>query len=528
MSGIDLNKISDELFLSNAKGAESPGTAAKKRSKPYKVVVADDDEEVHQVTEMIFKGFTFEGDSLEIINTYTAADTIEVFRNQSDIAILFLDVVMEKDYSGLDVIKVIRNELENDSVRIILRTGQPGEAPEEEVVRDYDLNDYRLKTELTANRLKTTLYSALRSYRDIKILQKHKSGLEKIIKTTSNLFENNTLRDFTTSMLEELSNFQLESPEMLYVHETPEGIVSIEDSNRNRNLIVAATGKFEHMIGMEIEDFPEMAHLKEWAEKEKKEDFIHRINEGVIIENKGRSNLNNFIYVDGVSDNFDFDLLKLFLSNFSVALDNFILNNMLNSTQQDMIIALGDTLESHFEETGNHVGRISEMMYRFCRLNKGEIPEAEMLRSASSMHDLGKIAIPDAILKKPGRLTEEEFEIIKSHTVYGYNILSKSNVHILKIAADIAYFHHEKFDGSGYPTQIAGEEIPLYARMMAIVDVFDAMTHKRVYKDAYSIDETLEYIRSNSGKHFDPQLVDLFIRNLSDIIYDDIVSVSQL
>ena len=186
-----------------------------------------------------------------------------------------------------------------------------------------------------------------------------------------------------------------------------------------------------------------------------------------------------------------------------------------------MIIALGDTLESHFKETGNHVKRISEMMYRFCMLNGGTLPESEMLKSASSMHDLGKIAIPDAILKKPGKLTEEEFEIIKSHTVHGYNILSKSNVHILKVAAEIAFYHHEKFDGSGYPNRRKGEEIPLYARMMAIVDVFDAMTHKRVYKDAYSIEDTLDYIVRNKGTHFDPALVDLFVENLDKIIYDD-------
>jgi response regulator RpfG family c-di-GMP phosphodiesterase len=167
---------------------------------------------------------------------------------------------------------------------------------------------------------------------------------------------------------------------------------------------------------------------------------------------------------------------------------------MLNATQKDMIIALGETLESQFEETGNHVKRISQMMYRFCLLNNGTHPEAEMLKSASTMHDLGKVAIPDSILKKPGVLTDEEFEIIKTHTVYGYKILSKSNVNILQVAAEIAYYHHEKYDGSGYPTQMKGEQIPLYARMMAIVDVFDAMTHKRVYKEPYSVEETVDYI----------------------------------
>ncbi|MBP6491863.1 MAG: DUF3369 domain-containing protein [Clostridia bacterium] len=523
MPKINIDKINDEFFL-NLKGAESASSEARTRNSPYKIVVADDDREVHQVTEMIFKGFTFEGIPLEIINTYSAAETIEIFKTRNDIAILFLDVVMEKSCSGLDVVRILRDEIKNASTRIILRTGQPGEAPEEDVIRDYDINDYRLKTELTSNRLKTTLYSALRNYRDIRILEKHKTGLEKIIKTTSKLFENNTLRDFLNSMLEELSNFQLDSPEMLFVrgaeYPSANGILSVRE--RNRNVIVAATGKFEGYVGMNIEEIQELSYLKEWIScEELNDEFIHQINEGFIIENRGKSKQNNFIFIDGVAETFDFELVHLFLANFSVSLDNFILNNMLNTTQKDMIIALGETLESHFQENGNHVKRIAEMMYRFALKNKASMSEAEMIKVASSMHDLGKIAIPDSTLKKPGKLTDEEFEIIKTHTVYGHNILNKSDMPILKIAAEIALNHHEKYDGSGYPKGIPGENIPILARMMAIVDVFDAMTHKRVYKEAISVDETMEYLVSNKEKHFDPILVDLFAENLKYIVFGE-------
>ena len=522
MTNLNLSKMKDDLFSEQGqkKKREISNASYSYLHKPYKIVIADDDEEVHHVTKLIFRGFLFEGHPLEIIDTYSAAQTVEIFQTTSDIAVLFLDVVMEKHFSGLDVVKTVRENLSNSSVRIVLRTGQPGEAPEEEVIRDYDINDYRIKTELTANRLKTTLYSALRSFRDIQSLEKHKAGLEKIIKTTSTLFENNSLKDFLTSMLEELSNFQHDNPEMLYVrgesNEINHGFVTVGE--RKKNLIVAATGKYENYIGMDIEAIPELAHLTHWIKDNNGEKIIHRLKEGFIIESRGKSQLNNFIFIDGNWESFDFELIQLFLSNFSVALDNFILSNLLNSTQRDVLYALGETVECHFEETGNHVKRISEMMYHFA-LHKGlPLSECEMVKIASSMHDLGKIAIPDAILKKPGNLSKEEFDIIKTHSVHGYSILSKSKVPLLSLAAEIALHHHERYDGTGYPSQLAGKNISLNARMMAIVDVFDAMTHRRVYKDAIDIDHALLYLNDNKGKHFDPELVDLFIENLDSIL----------
>ncbi len=520
MAKVNLDYMNDDLFQDPSIEETEQKKRKKKYNSAYKIVIADDDEEVHRVTSMILRGFIFEDHPLEIIDTYSGAETVEVFRVIPDIAILFLDVVMEKDYSGLDVVRTIRNELGNHSTRIVLRTGQPGEAPEEDVIRDYDINDYRLKTELTANRLKTTLYSTLRNYRDIKSIEKHKSGLEKIIKTTSRLFENNTLKDFLISMLEELSNFQQDNPEMLYIRgnrpELTHGLVTI--SEQKNHTIVAATGKYEAYIGLELDQIPELEHLSQWLNSKRENHFIYRLDHGFIIEGHGKSQLNNFIYIEGVDEEYDFDLIHLFLSNFSVALDNFILSNLLYSTQKDIVIALGETIEGHFEEAGTHVKRISEMMYRFAQCRNMPLQECEMLKIASSLHDLGKIAIPDAILKKPGKLTPEEFDVIKTHTTQGYRIISKANAPFLQAAAEIALNHHEKYDGSGYPAQKSGTAIPNYARMMAIVDVFDAMTHKRVYKDAFPREEALSYLKASRGSHFDPSLVDIFTEHLEEIL----------
>ena len=158
------------------------------------------------------------------------------------------------------------------------------------------------------------------------------------------------------------------------------------------------------------------------------------------------------------------------------------------------------------------------MMYNFALLLNFSHSEAEILKMASMMHDIGKIAIPDSILKKPGKLTEEEFEIIKTHPSVGYKIFEKSDLDMLRISANLALNHHEKYDGSGYPNGLKEEEILLEARMLSIIDVFDAMTHKRVYKDAFSTEEALDYIRNQKGKHFDPELVDIFISNIEGIL----------
>lgn len=489
----------------------------------YKVVIADDDDEVHKVTSMILRDFDFEGKKLEIIDTYSGKETMEALEAHPDTAVLFLDVVMESSHAGLEVVEYLRNELKNGMTRVILRTGQPGEAPEEKIIRDFDINDYRLKTELTIKRLNTTLYSALRNYRDLRKLEKHRNGLEKIIESSARLFEHNSLKDFLTSILDELSNLHSDRRDMVYIRKNDkpaDGFVTME--KKNRNVIVAATGKYENYIDQEIEAIPDLQFLYSWMHgAHELEKIVEHIDNGVIIQSSGNSQLSNFIFIEGDKVELDMELIQLFLSNYSIALDNYILNNMVNATQREIVFALGEIVDSHHEETGSHVKRMSNMMYQFALCNHFSYAEAEIIRVASTMHDLGKIAIPDAILKKPAKLNPEEFNTIKTHTIQGHKILGSSSLEVLKIAAEIALNHHEKYDGSGYPAGKTGQEIPLNARMLAIIDVYDAMTHRRVYKEATTKEEALKYINDQKGKHFDPNLVEVFMAHFDTIVTEN-------
>jgi putative two-component system response regulator len=190
----------------------------------------------------------------------------------------------------------------------------------------------------------------------------------------------------------------------------------------------------------------------------------------------------------------------------------------LKQAHVDLVQRLGRAAEYKDTDTGEHIIRMSQYS-KILALALG-VPElhAEQLRQAAPMHDIGKIGIPDAILLKPGSLTSEEFEQMKLHTVIGAQILSNSSSPLLQLAHKLAIEHHEKWDGTGYPNGLKGEEISIEGRIVAVADVFDALTSKRPYKDAWAVDETVEHIRKQSGKHFDPLLVDLFIDNIDKIL----------
>lgn len=187
----------------------------------------------------------------------------------------------------------------------------------------------------------------------------------------------------------------------------------------------------------------------------------------------------------------------------------------LENNQKDMIFMLTELMEFTSDETGKHIKRVAEISSLLAQLHPCLTEEdADILYHASPMHDIGKMTVPHDILHKPGRYTDEEFDIMKSHTSNAYELLRHSQRKLMKGAAIIAHEHHEKWDGSGYPRQLKGEEIHLYGRIVALADVFDALTHKRCYKDAWAFDQSIEYIKDHKATQFDPELIDIFMLNI--------------
>jgi putative two-component system response regulator len=195
------------------------------------------------------------------------------------------------------------------------------------------------------------------------------------------------------------------------------------------------------------------------------------------------------------------------------------LNIEIVETQKEVIFTLGAVVEARSKETGKHIKRVAEYSFLLAKLYGLKKEEAELIRLASPMHDIGKVAIPDAILTKPSKLSVEEFEIMKTHAQVGYDMLSISSRPILNIAASIAGTHHEKFNGTGYPKGLIGDTIPIEGRITALADVFDALGSARVYKKAWDDEAIFELIRTECGNHFDPNLVDIFFANLEDFLH---------
>ncbi len=339
----------------------------------WKILIVEDDMDMHEVTKLTLKRFDYLGKKLEFISAFSAKEANEVLLVETDIAVVLLDVVMESDHAGLSVVKFIREELGNHNIQIILRTGQPGQAPEGDVIRRYEINDYQEKSELTNQKLKTSVITALRTYNTLIKVQEQKNELSK-------------------------------------------------------------------------------------------------------------------------------------------------LNRELEESQEEVFYILGEIAESRTPTSGNHVKRVSEIV-EFLAIKAGVHDEdIKHIKRASMLHDIGKLAIPELVLNKPGKLDTGEFDVMKTHSDAGYKMLRNSSKDQLRIASIIAREHHENYDGSGYPDGLKGEEITLISRIVSIADVFDALGTKRVYKEAWDYKDIVAYMKEQTGTKFDPGLMKIFSDSIDDII----------
>ncbi len=188
---------------------------------------------------------------------------------------------------------------------------------------------------------------------------------------------------------------------------------------------------------------------------------------------------------------------------------------IIRETQAEIVGRLFNALESRDGETGGHVHRIGLLSACMGKLLGWRQEYTEIIRSAAPLHDIGKIAVPDAVLRKPGKLTEEEFDIIKQHSAIGANLLSDSKNPIIMMGEVISHYHHENWDGTGYPCGLKGNDIPIEARIVSIVDVYDALKSDRVYRPGLPEDKVIALLKEGSGKKFDPELLEIFLDNIA-------------
>ncbi len=476
----------------------------------WKVLVVDDDEIIHAVTKMVLADYQFQNRSLNLMSAYSAKEAIEILEKEEDIALILLDIIMETDDAGLKCAKHIRENLKNHNVRIIMRTGQPGQAPEQEVIVNYDINDYKAKTELTAQKLFTVVTASLRSYQQIKSIERNKRGLENIISASRTIFKLNSLNVFAEGILKHLNTVLNIDKSFIYAKSS--GFTAYQDSDKQNYNIVASSGDF---IGKENKPLDEVVseevlnNLNNALDK-KESVFTEKTFTGYFETEKGEHSLLYFQSRRSLSE-IDCDLISIFATNVAIAFENISLNNEIKDTQKELIYILSDVVEGYSRETSIHINRVGAVATMIGKqLGMGE-QELEILSIAAPMHDIGKIGTPDAILQKPGKLTEEEYEVMKKHAEYGYHIFQSSKRAVMMTAGIIAHEHHEKWDGTGYPRGLKGEDIHIYGRITALADVVDALVSKRCYKEPWAFEDVVALVKEERGKHFDPQVADAFL-----------------
>jgi len=501
----------DEIVFAGEDDGLVTDSVINQSRKPWKILVVDDEEDIHKITRITLKGYQFEDRSIQLLSAYSKREAEAVLEKENDVALVLLDVVMEEDDSGLMLVEYIRKILCNDSVRIVLRTGQPGKAPENDVITRYDINDYKTKPEFTAQKLFTTVTACLRAYGNLRTIQKNAEGLEAIVRSSAIVYKNQSFSKLGIALLKRLIE--------IFFYDCPSELSSayLIGMPNSSIVLIAGTGVYQDQIGEQLDDVMPSKVVNAVLKYGKigGEQFLEDEYIGLFRSKEGFSSL---LYFDNCSHltTLEKKLVRIFANNIAIGIDNISLTREIINTQKEVILTLGEIVETRSQETAHHVTRVAEICYLLAQKSGMDEKDCELLRLASPMHDVGKIGVPEVIINKPGALSDQEFKIVQDHSRIGYDILKKSNRSIMQAAAIVALQHHERWDGTGYPQRLVGEDIHIFGRIAAIADVFDALSHERCYKEAWPMDKIIEFFESESGKHFDADLVNIFLQNIED------------
>ena len=513
------NDLDALIFADDDQDEDAIANTGDEPSQGWKVLIVDDEPSVHDVTLLALKRFEFQGHGLLFLHAHSAAEARQLLQEHDNITVALIDVVMESDDAGLGLIEYIRDELKNQMTRLVLRTGQPGIAPESSVIQNYDINDYKEKSELTKQKLTSTMYTALRSYRDLLALEQNRKGLEQVVSSTSTIYSIHDIKNFVDGLLKQVMSVVGTVGDTVCAQSSGFLIGCCDKENSDADIVISGTGIYEGCENKRLNEVVDESIELKIKESVKNKKNIH-FEQGGVFYFENNLHGHGIIYLDApsLSNNNHRQLIELFCSNIAVAYENVSLNQEIEDTQKEIIYTLGTIAEFRSKETSDHVQRVAE--YAELIAIKLGLPEKEieLLKLATPLHDIGKLAIPDSILHKPGRLTPGEFDVMKQHTTHGYEMLRHSKRDLLKCAAIIALSHQEKWDGTGYPNGESGDDIHLYGRIVAVADVFDALGSKRCYKDGWELEQIIEYMNQQRGRHFDPAIIDILSDNLDEFI----------
>lgn len=474
----------------------------------------DGDSETHAVTAHALNRLVYRDRAVVIFESRSSSDARAVISVHPDIAVVIAGMALEGNSPALELIRWLRREKHNDQVQIILQTAGAVRESEELLAEEFELSDLQPKAECSDVRIRTSVIASLRTYAALAASRAQHADLRRISEASALVFRNSTIADFERAALTSLSSFLhgIENTDRLF------GVFASRPPTEVVPRITTATGSFKHLEGQKLSQMLAPAlydrvlthnYAKGHLSLGKLRVYAFRIRDGsevyIILEDEAELS------------EWNRDLLEGFRLQLGVALDNYHLFHGMESAREDLVFALGEMAESRSEETWNHVKRVAEITHIIAQgLGMGEY-ESDQLRLAASLHDLGKLSIPEDILAKESHLSGTEFETMKSHALVGYEMLITSDRSLFRTAARIALEHHENWDGTGYPRSLKGEEINLYSRIVTVADVFDALGNRRSYKKPWNTSDILDFMRRETGRKFDPKVMEVFFARFEEL-----------
>jgi response regulator RpfG family c-di-GMP phosphodiesterase len=493
------------------------------RPDPWKILVVDDEPDVRQLTTINLRGFTFLGRGLLLLEAGSVDQAKALLVEHPDIAVALVDVVMETDDAGLKLVEHIRSERGNAIMRLVIRTGQPGMAPELYVIDNYDIDDYRDKTELTAQKLYTTVRLALKGYRDLQTIELNRAGLSRILAVTPDLYNlhRDKLEEYFQGVLMQLIGIcKLGHSGMI---STIDGMVMTVEGHDVQ--IRAGAGELEAGVHTQLRREQIAALCSQVVQGQPVPEGLR--DGALVVPLQIQDDVFGFVYLESAEElsQGDHELIHILANQCAAGLDNFRLHHSLEESYEEVIDMLGQVAEFKDSATGAHIVRIQEYTRRLA-LSLGLTPEkADVFAKASRLHDIGKVGIADAVLRKPGPLDLDERSTMQRHSEIGDTILKRAPS--LATARTVARSHHERWDGTGYPDRTAGADISYVARIVAVADVFDALVSARPYKDAWDVAQAIEEIRNGAGTQFDPTVAAAFLDLYDHGDLDDLLAKNQ-